>query len=1114
MVVSPTGGPPESFVHGFSTGFAERLKTLYRRGYRLSAPIKGSTEIRSDHILWPELAMEGISLFSAWPLSTAGRTVGELHVGVLDPSAEVALPPDEFMETFAGALALVIDRNSLLSSHDRLQEKYQWHLKLVESLVNGDEDAVCVTDDLGRVLMLNPAGESLLKIPESTVVGRRLNDVDRRFSAVGESKETLGTEDQRISFVGGDDASSAVEGIRFSRFLHNGRRYFAWRLREVSTLQSAVVLESSANALMQHERLAVFSCDSEGIIVSGSVNLTRILGAGAAESLIGNSVQSAAVLRVSGIAKVVLGCMKTGVSQVSSHEIFHRTRGTVYLTVHCTPIFQEKSVLAGVQAVIEDATDIVRTRTSLMQSEERYRIFFNNAPIALIEIDLSGLSTQEGKVDTEPEGVAFTRLVRVSAVNPAAAEMYGAASSGDLKEFWVSLHRSAPELLRKMTAALLKGNISAQFETSCTTLTGEALVVSIHAAVAPGHEQTLSRVMLSIVDITQIKSMEQALRTQLALERLVSRISARFVSLEPDKTSEGIAGAVEEIGLVLDLDTVALFEPNGTVGLVARYIWTAGAEGNLPIGISSLLSADFPLFADAIRAFQVVRMDAPSDLPANCNERQMAASLGISALLMIPLAARGKLRGVLALASKTENRWCDENVALLRIMADVAADALDREQRESARRESEDLLRTVFQSMVGGLLVTNPEGVVLLANPSAASSFKLSSAAELIGKPLGEVVKGAGGMLRASPPGEQQQILLTLSDGSRNTFGFTNASAVSGRRIILFRDLSPMIEIARRQKRAEELARLGMMTAKLSHEIKNPLASMLLGLRSLEESAGLNEEDLSVLRSVLEEVRFLKSFVGNFLDTTRFQDVVPVLRPVAPILQSVWDAQSRQAKRRGVILRLQDETPAFTLCIDSNAMIRALGNLVTNAVEACAEKDTVSLGCRLLSKPEVDARFNGFEGDIVCLYVEDTGPGLPSEVLDNLFVPFTTTKSFGNGLGLSIVRETVTGHGGVIEVVTPTRAGGGTRMEILLPSGRRLSCLEVHSETGGCLGCPVPEGCPVREAEGYFSCWVIKGKASLAETGKWNEECVGCPAFLEGNLEHFYVRPDSGSVLK
>ena len=1115
LVAAPEQRAPKCFVEGFSAAFADRLTSLYLRGYRLTDPVKGAMNIRSDYILWPELALEGVGLFAAWPLVTAGRSVGELHIGLFDSSDLEQLPPDEFMETFAGALALAVDRNELLSVSEQHRDAFQWHQKLVSSMVHGEEDAVCVTDSLGRILLLNPAGEMMLGVREGAVLGRRLHETDSRFCPIGRTEDELGSADKRVMLLRGTDRERGIEGIRLSRFEHGGRQYLTWIL-QYTVARTPIALPEDAfelNELVQHERLAALSCDQAGIITAHSASLADLLGAVPARVENGASIYDCTALRISGVAKAMKRCMQTGEPQVTAHELYHRARGGMHLSVHCTPVFLENRVLGGVQAVIEDATDIVRTRTSLMRSEERYRVFFNNAPICLVELDLSaffdeGLGVDEiAELGKQGDVSVLLDKIGVSAVNPAAAEMYGTASCTELTVRWVALNVRASEGLFEMFSEFGTGRSSAAFEAECETVKGERLHVSIRAAVAPGHEADLSRILLSIVDISRIKSMEQALRLQLSLERLVSRISARFASLSPDRTTDGIADAVAEVGMVLGLDTAALYEPDGREGVVARYIWAGPFIHDLPLRISSFLTADYPLFAGAVRELNVVRVDSPWDLPETSNERRILDDLNISALLMIPLAVQGRFRGLLALPSRRENRWEEENVALIRVLADVMVSALDREQLERERRESEDLLRTVFQSMVGGLIVADRDDRIILANPSAASSFKLAGPSELIGRPLGETIPGAEGMLRISAPGEQQQIVIPLGDGTRSTFGFTSASAASGRRIVLFRDLSPMIQAAQRQKRAEELARIGMVTAKLSHEIKNPLASILLGLRTVEESETVSAEDKSVLQSVLEEVRYLKSFVGNLLDSTRFQNIVPSTQGVMSILLRTIEMQARAVERSGVSLCLADGSADTVISSDSGALIRAMGNLVTNANEACDGKGRIEVGCRVLTSSEVNRRFPGFRGGVVCLFVEDDGPGLPAEVLDNLFVPFTTTKSFGNGLGLSVVRETVAGHGGVIEVVTPTRPGqGGTRFEILLVQGGRPSCLDVHSTDESCSECPVPCGCPVREVDGYLACWVIKGRASLAESGHWNEECVTCPAYLAGNLEHFYRR--------
>lgn len=226
-------------------------------------------------------------------------------------------------------------------------------------------------------------------------------------------------------------------------------------------------------------------------------------------------------------------------------------------------------------------------------------------------------------------------------------------------------------------------------------------------------------------------------------------------------------------------------------------------------------------------------------------------------------------------------------------------------------------------------------------------------------------------------------------------------------------------EVARRQR----LATLGNMAAAVSHEVRNPLNAISMGLQRLRAEFRPTTEPADydrVLELVGGEVRRLNALVEEFLTLAR----PPVLKPepvrLGDLLEEVVGLIEPEARQTGV--RIEQRIPADLppLLADRDRLKQVVLNLARNALEAMPEGGTF----------RVEA---GRAPHALTLRVADSGPGIPPETKDRIFEPYYTTKVKGLGLGLPIARQIVEAHGGTI-TVEPV-AGGGTCFLLTLPLG-------------------------------------------------------------------------------
>ncbi|HET7786197.1 MAG TPA: ATP-binding protein [Myxococcales bacterium] len=230
-------------------------------------------------------------------------------------------------------------------------------------------------------------------------------------------------------------------------------------------------------------------------------------------------------------------------------------------------------------------------------------------------------------------------------------------------------------------------------------------------------------------------------------------------------------------------------------------------------------------------------------------------------------------------------------------------------------------------------------------------------------------------------------------------------------------------ELARRAQVAEKLAAVGTLTAGISHEIRNPLNAAGLQLAVLERRLRKLPEELQKpvmepLGLVRDEIRRLEHLLEDFLQFARPRELDARPVDVHSVLEAVLGLLGGDAERRGMTLDAQIDGNLPAVLGDAERLRQVLMNLALNAMEAVPQGGRV----------RVSARSVGRE---VLLAVDDSGPGIPTELAERIFEPFFTTKAAGSGLGLSIVHAIVSQHGGTIGYEKSQL--GGARFWVRLP---------------------------------------------------------------------------------
>lgn len=240
----------------------------------------------------------------------------------------------------------------------------------------------------------------------------------------------------------------------------------------------------------------------------------------------------------------------------------------------------------------------------------------------------------------------------------------------------------------------------------------------------------------------------------------------------------------------------------------------------------------------------------------------------------------------------------------------------------------------------------------------------------------------------------------------------------------------------------EKMASLGKLSATVAHELNNPISGMLTYARLVERElggqpleAGVRAELERYLRLVQQECTRCGAIVKNLLVFARRSGAEMASVDIDEIVDRSLMLVRHRLDMSGTELRTNLLKDDAEIVADPGQVQQALVALLVNAIEAMGEGGTLSV--RLTGDPEA-----------VRIDVEDTGPGIPQDVLPFIFEPFFSTKDSesGVGLGLAVVYGIVHRHGGTIEV--ESEVGSGTTFHLRFPRVPPTSSMERAGRDG------------------------------------------------------------------
>jgi two-component system, NtrC family, sensor histidine kinase PilS len=350
------------------------------------------------------------------------------------------------------------------------------------------------------------------------------------------------------------------------------------------------------------------------------------------------------------------------------------------------------------------------------------------------------------------------------------------------------------------------------------------------------------------------------------------------------------------------------------------------------------------------------------------------------------------------------------------------------EKLERMKLDTDDILHNLHS----GLITVDNRGRILYFNRAAEIILGMNqkdvqgqSFLEVFNERMPAFCERVLSVLKLAKPNLRSELEIKNKEGVTIPLGLTT-SVLGDERIgirgviAIFQDLTVAKQMEQALMKSDRLAAVGELSARIAHEIRNPLASISGSVEVLKSEIALNGENARLMELIVKESERLTRILNDFLiyarTTPTFSTKVELVSVVSDTIELL---KHNSALPKTILLDFKTEQPMVYVVADEDQLRQVVINVITNAVDA-VDVNSGTIQMRIFAPA---GKLGVSDTDWVCLQIADNGCGLDEKDKERIFEPFFSRKRGGTGLGLAIVKRCLDSFDARIEVESVPGSG-------------------------------------------------------------------------------------------